>query len=73
MKARFPFESAAAAASIALVLGCTPETVTLERGKTEVVIAQDAPKSVVFAAEEMTNFLSRVFQSSVPLVRSLTE
>lgn len=73
MKARFPFESAAAAASIALVLGCTPETVTLERGKTEVVIAQDAPKSVVFAAEEMTNFLSRVFQSSVPLVRSFTE
>ena len=36
----------------------------------EVVIASDAPKTVLFAAEEATNFLSRVFGAPVPIVTS---
>ena len=34
----------------------------------EVVISSDAPKTVLFAAEEATNFLSRVFGAPVPIV-----
>ena len=40
---------------------------------TEVVIAPRAPKSVAFAAEEATNFLSQAFGASVPLVNSPTD
>ena len=39
----------------------------LTAGKTDVVIDKDAPKSVRFAAEEMTNFLSRVHGQAVPI------
>lgn len=56
----------------AAFVGCRPAPVVLERGATEVVIAADAPKSVVFAAGEMTNFLSRVLGSPVPVVTSPT-
>ena len=34
----------------------------------EVVIAPDAPKTVLFAADEATNFLSRVLGAPVPIV-----
>ncbi len=40
----------------------------LTAGKTDVVIDSEAPKSVRFAAEEMTNFLSRVHGQAVPIV-----
>ena len=40
----------------------------LTAGKTDVVIEKDAPKTVLFAAEEMTNFLSRVHGQAVPIV-----
>jgi len=43
--------------------------VTLAPGRTEVVVASAAPSSTRFAAEEMTNFLSRVFGSPVSLRR----
>ena len=46
-----------------------PSQVELTGETAEVVIAADAPKSVVFAADEATNFLSRVFGREVPLVR----
>ena len=47
--------------------GCSPDKVTLTAGNAQVVIAPDAPKTVRFAAEEMTNFLSRVLGGAVPL------
>ena len=53
-------------ALMAVCCGCDA-AVELERGKTEVVIAADAPKAVRFAADEMTNFLSRAFAAAVPL------
>ena len=49
--------------------GCTPSRETvLERGRVQVVIAEDAVKNVHFAAQEMTNFLSRVLGAEVPIV-----
>ena len=54
------------AVALGVVGGCA-SSVELERGKTEVVIAADAPKAVRFAADEMTNFLSRAFAANVPL------
>lgn len=50
------------------LLACGLEAVVLERGRTDVVIASDAPKSVEFAACEMTNFLSRALGGAVPVV-----
>jgi len=40
----------------------------LTAGKTDVVIDGEAPKTVLLAAEEMTNFLSRVHGQAVPIV-----
>lgn len=57
---------AAAMLTAGAVCGCD-RVVTMERGKVEVVIAADAPKTVRFAADEMTNFLSRVFAAAVPV------
>jgi len=42
----------------------------LTAGNTDVVIDAGAPKSVLFAAEEMTNFLSRVHGKDVPIVNA---
>ena len=42
----------------------------LTAGKTDVVIEKDAPKTILFAAEEMTNFLSRVHGQAVPIVNT---
>ena len=46
--------------------------VELAADRTEVAIAANAPQTVVFAAGEMTNFLSRVFGVRIPLVRKPT-
>ena len=46
--------------------------VELVAARTEVAIAANAPQTVVFAAGEMTNFLSRVFGVHIPLVRKPT-
>ena len=46
--------------------------VELVAARTEVAIAVNAPQTVVFAAGEMTNFLSRVFGVRIPLVRKPT-
>ena len=48
-------------------------TVTLEAGKTDVVIEENASPVVKFAADEATNFLSRVFGVPVPIVNSPRE
>ena len=53
-----------AAAPLA-ALEFTPES-------TQVAIPAKAPGPVQLAAEEMTNFLSRVFGRKVPLVRKVT-
>ena len=59
-------------AFVAALAGCAPEGVVLDRGGMEVVVAPDAPKTVLFAAGEMTNFLSRVVGADVPLATSPT-
>ena len=46
--------------------------IVLTAGKAEVVISPAAPKTVRFAAEEMTNFLSRVFGGEVAVVTAPT-
>ena len=42
----------------------------LEAGKVDVVIAPDAPKTVVFAAEELSDFLGAVLGGDVALART---
>lgn len=63
------------AATLAAVVsaGSAFGTVTLMPGKTEVVVAPKASSVTVVAAQEMTNYLSKVFGTSVPLVRTPTE
>ena len=48
--------------------GCKPQETVLEPGRVQVIIAEDALKNVRFAAQEMTNFLSRVLGAEVPIV-----
>ena len=52
--------------------GCSPDAVTFVPGKTEIVIAEDAPKSVQFAAGELKTFLSKVLGAEVPIINALT-
>ena len=56
------------AAAAFVALGTFADGVCLKPGETEVVIARNASKVVRFAADEMTNFLSRAFGASVPVV-----
>ena len=58
-------------ACVALAAGCA-RTVELKPGTTEVVVAPDAPSTVRFAADEMTNLLAKTFGRSVPLVTAPT-
>ena len=44
----------------------------LAPGETEVVVAEDAPKTVLFAVEELTNFLAQAFGAPVPVVSAAT-
>ena len=44
----------------------------LTAGKTDVVIEKDAPKTVLFAVEELTNFLAQAFGAPVPVVSAAT-
>ena len=53
-------------------LPCASADVTFTSGNAEVVIGKDAPPVVKFAAEEATNFLSRVLGSPVPVVHEQT-
>lgn len=48
------------------------ESVVLTAETTEVVIAPDAPKTVRFAADEMTNFLARILGGNIPLSTRFT-
>jgi len=50
----------------------TSGCVDLEVGAVEVVVAEKAPRCVLFAADEMTNFLSRAYGCAVPLSTSFT-
>ena len=47
--------------------------VVLTPGRTEVLIAPDAPKTVQFAAIDLTNHLARIFGAEVPLVTAPRE
>ena len=47
--------------------GCG-KTLVLTPDNTEVVIAPDAPKTVLFAVEELTNMLSQAYGCAVPVV-----
>ena len=44
----------------------------LAPGETEVVVVEDAPKTVLFAVEELTNFLAQAFGAPVPVVSAAT-
>lgn len=57
---------------LACLAGAGDAAVELAAARTEVAIAENAPQTVVFAAGEMTNFLSRVFGVCIPLVRKPT-
>ena len=59
--------TAVVAAIVAFCAAPLSADVVLTPGRTQVVIPAAAPKAVVFAAEEMTNFLSRVLGGDVPL------
>ena len=59
--------TAVVAAIVAFCAAPLSADVVLAPGRTQVVIPAAAPKAVVFAAEEMTNFLSRVLGDDVPL------
>ena len=54
------------------VAECCAGQIVLTADNAEVVISPGAPDITLFAAEEMTNFLSRAFGADVPLVTSPT-
>lgn len=58
---------AALALSVAAVCGGSAEALTLTPGNVDVVIPRRSPGVVAFAADEMTNFLSRVLGAPVPI------
>ena len=60
--------TAAACATCALVAVSAMGNVVLEPGRTEVLVAAKAPKSVLFAAADLTNHLARIFGCEVPVV-----
>ena len=49
-----------------------PRALSLTAAAAEVVIAPDAPPCVRFAAQELTNFLSRAYGAPLPLVTAFT-
>ena len=57
---------------LAGAVACQAKAVTLLPGSVEVVVEASAPRTVRFAACEMTNFLSRVFGKDVPIVAAPT-
>ena len=60
-------------AFVLLSLASGAGAAVLEPGKTEVVVAPDAPKTVLFAAEELTNFLAQALGAPVPVETAPTE
>ena len=61
-----------AGAFLACAVACQAKTLTLSPGSVEVVVEASAPRTVRFAACEMTNFLSRAFGKEVPIVAAPT-
>ena len=57
----------ALAAGLPCSAGASTETVTVAPGRIEVVVARKCPSTVVFAAQEMTNFLSRALCAAIPV------
>ena len=55
-----------------MILSVAFAAVTLTAGRTEVVVEEKAPACVRFAADEMTNLLSKVFGEAVPVVHDFT-
>ena len=72
----FDFQGVSLALALSAAAQClagpSPRGVALTAGATEVVVAEDAPRCVVFAARELTNFLSRAYGAAIPVVRSCT-
>ena len=59
-------------ATVAVAASCCGNALVLTPGDTEVVIAPDAPKTVLFAVEELTNLLAQAYGCAVPVVTSPT-
>ena len=53
---------------LALAVALDASAVSLLPSKTEVVVADDAPSIIRYAATEATNFLARILGASVPIV-----
>ena len=70
--ARGVFLALVSAAAAQCPADSSPRGVALTAGATEVVVAEDAPRCVVFAAGELTNFLSRAYGAAIPVVCSFT-
>ena len=60
-------KSRCAVAAAVLFMGCV-EAAMLRSGSTEIVVAEDAPKTVKFAAKEMKHFLDGVLSCDIPVV-----
>ena len=60
------------AAVLATLTSLADSAVTLRPDETEIVVAADAPKTVLFAAKEMKHFLDGVLGSDVGIVRRPT-
>ena len=72
MTERFSRSGGVFLAAVAVAASCCGNALVLTPGETEVVIAPDAPKTVRFAVEEMTNLLSQAYGCAVPVVTSPT-
>ena len=59
-------------AAAALGIASSGQSITLRSGGVDVVVDPSAPRTVRFAACEMTNFLSRAFGRPVPIVAAPT-
>lgn len=54
-------------------LGLCGDSVSLHPGVTEVLVSPSAPKTVLFAADDLTNHLSQVLGAAVPIVTKPTD
>lgn len=72
LAARLFMRALAVVLCLFVVAGCGRTAIFTPEG-TEVVVAADAPKTVLFAVEEMTNMLSQAFGCDIPVVTAPTQ
>lgn len=65
-------QCAAIAVAAAALAGCGGST-RLERGRTDIVVAPDAPKSTRFAADELKSFMEKAYACEVSVATNVRE